>query len=79
MAMRGSDKTSRSLFSFVDLDERVPSKRPLRVIKVIVDDVLVVLDAEFERLYEGARRSRLSACFGLRFCRRSTRSAPSGS
>ncbi len=52
MAMRGSDKTSRSLFSFVDLDERVPSKRPLRVIKVIVDDVLVVLDAEFERLYE---------------------------
>lgn len=39
--MRGSDATSGSLFSYVDLESRVPAKHPLRVIKGIVDDVLV--------------------------------------
>lgn len=38
--MRGSDATSGSLFSYVDLESRVPP----RVIKGIVDDVLA-LDA----------------------------------
>ena len=51
--MRGSDAKSGSLFSYVDLDQRVPAKHPLRVIEVLADDVLVSLDAEFERLYEG--------------------------
>jgi transposase len=58
--MRGSDKTSGSLFSYVDLEQRVPARHPLRVIKVIVDDVLVSLDAEFERLYEGTGRSSIA-------------------
>jgi hypothetical protein len=50
--MRGSDAKSGSLFSYVDLDQRVLAKHPLRVIKALADDVLVSLDAEFERLYE---------------------------
>ena len=29
--MRGSDTTSGSLFSYVDLEQRVPAKHPLRV------------------------------------------------
>ena len=41
--MRGSDARSGSLFSYVDLEQRVPAKHPLRVIKTIVDDVLVSL------------------------------------
>ncbi len=48
--MRGSDAKSGSLFSYVDLDQRVPAKHPLRVIKALADDVLVSPDAEFERL-----------------------------
>lgn len=48
--MRGSDATSGLLLSWVDLESRVPSMHPLRVIKAIVDDVLVSLDDEFERL-----------------------------
>jgi transposase len=51
--MRGSDARSGSLFSYVDLEKRVPVKHPLRVIKAIVDDVLVSLDGAFEKLYEG--------------------------
>jgi transposase len=58
--MRGSDARSESLFSYVDMEQRVPPKHPLRVIKGIVDDVLVALDAEFERLYEGTGRQSIA-------------------
>ncbi len=58
--MRGSDVTLGSLFSYVDLESRVPAKHPLRIIKAIVDDVLVSLDAEFERLYEGTGRQSIA-------------------
>ncbi|MEO1283170.1 MAG: transposase, partial [Pseudomonadota bacterium] len=58
--MRGSDTSSGSLSSYVDLEERVPAKHPLRVIKGIVDDALASLDADFERLYEGRGRSSLA-------------------
>jgi len=58
--MRGSDKTSGSLFSYVDLEERVPASHPLRVIREIVDDALASLDAEFERLYVGSGRASIA-------------------
>ena len=58
--MRGSDRTSGSLFSYVDLEERVPAKHPLRTIRAIVNDVLAALDAEFERLYEGTGRQSIA-------------------
>lgn len=58
--MRGSDKVSGSLFSYVDLEDRIPARHPLRQVKRIVDDALVSLDAEFARLCSvaGARRLR---------------------
>jgi transposase len=58
--MRGSDKTSGSLFSYVDLEARVPQSHPLRVIRGIVNDVLASLDTEFERLYEGRGRESIA-------------------
>jgi transposase len=58
--MRGSDERSGSLFSFIDLEQRVPAKHPLRVIKAIVDDVLRALDAEFSKLYEGTGRQSIA-------------------
>jgi transposase len=58
--MRGSDERSGSLFSYVDLEQRVPAKHPLRVIRAIVNDVLVSLDAEFEKLYEGTGRQSVA-------------------
>jgi len=60
LGMRGSDARSGSLFSYVDLEERVPAKHPLRVIKSIVDEVLVSLDGEFEKLYEGTGRQSIA-------------------
>jgi transposase len=49
--MRGSDEAGGSLFSYVDLEERVPARHPLRKIRQVVNDALVSLDAEFAALY----------------------------
>ena len=45
--MRGSDGRSGALFSYVDLEARVPADHPLRVIREIVNDALASLDGEF--------------------------------
>ncbi len=49
--MRGEDRVSGNLFSYVDLEARVPARHPLRVIRSIVNDVLGSLSSEFEALY----------------------------
>jgi len=49
--MRGTEETSGSLFSYVDLEERIPARHPLRKIRQVVNDALASLDAEFEALY----------------------------
>ena len=49
--MRGTDETSGSLFSYVDLEARIPARHPLRKIRQVVNDALASLDAEFEGLY----------------------------
>lgn len=56
--MRGSDTTQGALFSYVDLEQRVPQKHPLRKLKVVVDAILASLSGEFEALY--ARTGRPS-------------------
>jgi transposase len=49
--MRGTDETTGSLFSYVDLEERIPARHPLRKVREIVNDALASMDAEFDRLY----------------------------
>ena len=49
--MRGSDKAAGSLFSYVDLEARIPARHPLRKIRQVVNDALASLDAEFEAVY----------------------------
>ena len=49
--MRGMDEASGSLFSYVDLEERIPARHPLRKIRQVVNDALASLDADFEAVY----------------------------
>ena len=49
--MRGTDGTMGSLFGYVDLEERVPARHPLRKIRELVNDALAGMDAEFDRLH----------------------------
>jgi transposase len=58
--MRGSDSTSGSLFSYVDIEQRIPTKHPLRTIREIVNEVLASLDGEFSRLYETTGRESVA-------------------
>jgi transposase len=58
--MRGSDTNSGSLFSYVDLEARVPARHPLRVIREIVNGALADLDGELDRLYESTGRASIA-------------------
>lgn len=49
--MRGTDEASGSLFSYVDLEARIPARHPLRKIRQVVNEALASLDADFEALY----------------------------
>jgi transposase len=60
MMMRGSDETTGSLFSYVDLDARVPPRHPLRKVRRIVNEALAGMDAEFDRLYAAEGRPSIA-------------------
>ena len=49
--MRGSDERSGSLFSYVDLEKRVPKDHPLRRIRELANEALSELSGDFEALY----------------------------
>jgi len=76
--MRGLDERTGRLFSYVDLEDRVPATHPLRVIRRIVNDVLAALDGEFATIYADSGRPSIppERFCGRCCCRRSTRSAP---
>jgi transposase len=58
--MRGSDTTTGSLFSYVDLERRIPARHPLRTIREVVNEALATLDAEFARLYAAGGRPSIA-------------------
>src|SRR5215467_5307298 len=58
--MRGTDARTGELFSYVDLEDRVPAKHPLRLIRRIVNDVLRALDGEFAKLYADSGRPSIA-------------------
>ena len=58
--MRGTDQKSGSLFSYVDLEDRIPSSHPLRKIRQIVNDALASLDGDFDRLYSAEGRPSIA-------------------
>lgn len=54
--MRGADKSTRNLFSYVDIEELIPSNHPLRFMLAIVNDILDGMSAEFEAMYSSTGR-----------------------
>ena len=57
--MRGLDRRSGALFSYIDLEARVRRDHPLRAIKQVADTALEALSPEFSALY-AARMGRPS-------------------
>jgi transposase len=59
-SMRGLDIRTGDLFSYVDLEQRVPENHPLRLIRRIVNEVLVVLDGQFGTRYAADGRPSIA-------------------
>ncbi|MFG6083351.1 IS5 family transposase [Paracoccus litorisediminis] len=66
--MRGTDEVSGSLFSYVDLEDRIPARHPLRKIRQIVNDALASLDGDFDRLYADLGRLSIAPERLIRAC-----------
>ncbi|MBX5203265.1 IS5/IS1182 family transposase, partial [Rhizobium sp. NZLR1] len=54
--MRGGDDRTGSLFSYVDLEARVPARHPLRAMRELVNTSFVALDGSFAALYANTGR-----------------------
>src|SRR5271169_2759940 len=55
-SMRGEDRTSGTLFSYVDIEGRIPARHPLRAMRRLTNAALANLDGAFSALYEGCGR-----------------------
>lgn len=58
--MRGEDRKSEQLFSYVSVDRKVHEKHPLRLIREVVNDALKEMTAEFEELYASEGRPSIA-------------------
>jgi len=58
--MRGGDVRTGQLFSYVDLEDRGRRDHPLRAIRQIVNDALVLLEREFAALYSPIGRPSIA-------------------
>ena len=58
--MRGADVRSGELFSYVDLEQRVPARHPLRAIRLIVNEALTDIGPELEALYSRIGRPSIA-------------------
>ncbi len=58
--MRGIDKQPRNLFSYIQLEERVPTDHPLRSIRMMVDVALSKMDALFAGMYSETGRPSIA-------------------
>src|ERR1700685_1331280 len=54
--MRGEDRTSGALFSYVEVEARLPARHPLRAMRRRTSAALAELDARFSALYQGIGR-----------------------
>ena len=58
--MRGADKRSGELFSYVDLEKRVRQDHPLRPIREMANTALAALAKDFAALYSGMGRPSIA-------------------
>src|SRR3974390_3811738 len=58
--MRGSDARTGELFSYVDLERRIPAKHPLRPVRRVVNEVLAALDGDFSKAYADSGRPSIA-------------------
>ena len=58
--MRGEQRRSEGLFSYIRLEERIAPDHPLRAILALVNEVLAALSGRFEELYSDTGRPSIA-------------------
>ena len=58
--MRGADAMQESLFTVAKLDDFVPADHPLRAIRVLVNDALTAMNAQFNAIYADSGRDSIA-------------------
>jgi transposase len=58
--MRGDDAQPASLFSYIHLEDRIPADHPLRVIRTLIDPMLLALSPRFDTLYSAQGRRSIA-------------------
>ena len=64
--MRGGQRGSVGLFSYIRLEERIAADHPLRAIRALVDEALAALSGRFEDLYSHTGRPSIAPEYLLR-------------
>jgi transposase len=64
--MRGSERGSEGLFSYIRLEERIAADHPLRPIRALTNEVLAALSRRFEALYSHLGRPSIPPEYLLR-------------
>jgi transposase len=64
--MRGSERGSEGLFSYIRLEERIAADHPLRAIRALTNEVLAVLSGRLEALYSHLGRPSIPPEYLLR-------------
>ena len=64
--MRGEQRRSEGLFSYIRLEERIAPDHPLRAILALVNEVLAALSGRFEELYSDTGRPSIAPEYLLR-------------
>jgi transposase len=58
--MRGGPEETKQLFSYVDMEDRIPADHPLRAVRRLVDEVLGKMSAQFAKLYSHTGRPSIA-------------------
>ena len=66
MGMRGDERVQEGMFSYVSLEQRVPSDHPLREVRKLTDTVLRSLSRELDTLYADSGRPSIAPEYILR-------------
>jgi transposase len=64
--MRGDERGSEGLFSYLRLEERIAADHPLRAIRALVNEALAALSGRFDELYSHTGRPSIAPEYLLR-------------
>ena len=54
--MRGEIDPQQSMFSYVDIEKRIPASHPIRKIRTVIDTAIVAIEADIDEQYSSIGR-----------------------